>query len=122
MFKGSCLCSKVKYELSSEPKAISNCHCQICRKQHGAAFATYGSVPVSSLKLISGESELISYNSSKGIKRLFCGRCGSNLFWRGSEEFPDWVSVAIATLDTPIEVCKIKEINLKSKACWLSVS
>lgn len=122
MFKGSCLCSKVKYELSSAPKAVSNCHCHMCQKQHGAAFATYGSVPIASLKLVSGESELVSYNSSEGVYREFCRCCGSSLFWRGSVEFPGWVSVSIATLDTPFEVLKIKDIHSRNKVCWLSAS
>ena len=38
---GSCLCGAVTWEVSGEPNTAYHCHCKICRKVHGAAFATY---------------------------------------------------------------------------------
>jgi Uncharacterized conserved protein len=119
MHKGSCLCGAVKYELLSEPKAVSNCHCRMCQKQHGAAFATYASLPKADLRYVSGEDVIVAYNSSGSILRKFCGICGSNIEWSGSEKFPDWVSITLATLDTPFAPKSIKNIYLQSRACWL---
>src|SRR5210317_1434133 len=42
--EGSCLCGKVKYEVHGDIKHVLNCHCPMCRKAHGAAFRTRGSV------------------------------------------------------------------------------
>ena len=36
--QGSCLCGGVKFEIGGPLIAPSNCHCSLCRKQHGAAF------------------------------------------------------------------------------------
>ncbi|WP_416140983.1 GFA family protein [Marinimicrobium sp. C6131] len=119
MHKGSCLCGAVVFELLSEPKVVSHCHCRMCQKQHGAAFATYASLPKAHLNYVSGQEQLVCYNSSGNITRKFCGICGSNIEWAGSEAFPDWVSIAAATLDTLFEPKSIKEIHLESKACWL---
>lgn len=119
MHKGSCLCSAVVFELLSEPKATTHCHCSMCQKQHGAAFATYASWPKSDLRYLSGEERLVSYNSSGNIIRRFCGICGSSIEWSGSESFPDWVSVAVATLDTPFYPNATKQAHLESRACWL---
>jgi hypothetical protein len=36
--RGSCLCGGVKFEITGPLSSPLNCHCSICRKQHGAAF------------------------------------------------------------------------------------
>ena len=108
--------------LRSEPKAVSNCHCKMCQKQHGAAFATYASMPKSDLEYLFGQKLLTSYNSSGNVVRKFCSVCGSNIEWSGSKTFPDWVSIAVASLDTSFEPKCIKDIHLESRACWLQSS
>ena len=122
MYKGSCLCGAIKYELKSEPKKVSHCHCSMCQKQHGSAFATYASLPRSELSYLSGLEALVEYNSSGSVVRKFCKVCGSNIEWSGSKEFPNWVSIAIATLDTPYKPKNIIEIYEGSKVCWLKNS
>jgi len=122
MHKGSCLSRAISYELSSEPKAVSHCHCNMCQKQHGAAFATYASLPRVDLKYVSGQNQLGSYNSSERVIRKFCRVCGSNIEWSGSVKYPDWVSIAVATLDTPFNPIKTKSVYLESSVCWLGNS
>lgn len=119
MHKGSCLCGAVSFELTSDPKATTHCHCRMCQKQHGAAFATYASVARTDLKYTSGQETLVSYNSSKDIMRKFCGVCGSNIEWSGSDKYPDWVSVAVASLDTEFKPDNIRQLHWESRACWL---
>ena len=41
MVRGSCLCGDVVWEASGKLERMSHCHCSMCRKAHGAAFATY---------------------------------------------------------------------------------
>ena len=119
MYQGSCLCGKVKYKLLSAPKKVTSCHCTMCQKQHGAAFATYGSILKSDFEYITGIQYLKSYNSSGIIERRFCGECGSNIEWVGSSKFPDWTSVTLSTLDTPFNPEKVTDIYAETKACWL---
>ena len=120
MYVGSCLCGQIKYKLFSEPKKVSHCHCTMCQKQHGAAFATYASLPKTDLIYLSGINLLKTYNSSNGIKRKFCSQCGSNIEWSGSSKFPDWVSIAISTLDTLYKPNNIINIYMDTKVCWLN--
>lgn len=122
MYSGSCLCGEIKYELLSEPQKVSHCHCNMCQKQHGSAFATYASLPRSDLIYLSGVSSLAEYNSSGSIIRKFCKVCGSNLEWSGSPKYPTWTSIAIATLDTPYKPKKIINIQTDTKVCWLNCS
>ncbi|MCC5903766.1 MAG: GFA family protein [Halomonas sp.] len=119
MHRGSCLCGAVSFLLESEPKAVSNCHCKICQKQHGAAFATYASIPKSDLQYLSGQELLSSYSSSGSVVRKFCSVCGSNIEWSGSKKFPNWVSIAVASLDTSFHPKSIKDTHLEARVCWL---
>ncbi|MCV2216603.1 GFA family protein [Thauera sp. Sel9] len=119
MYNGSCLCGAISFRLRSEPKAVTNCHCRMCQKQHGAAFATYASVPKADLECLSGQELLTAYNSSGSIVRKFCRICGSNIEWSGSNEFTDWVSIPLASLDTAFAPTSIEDIHLESGAPWL---
>ncbi len=91
----------------------------MCQKQHGAAVATYVSIPRSDLKYVCGEELLTSYPSPEKIIRKFCSICGSNIEWSGSAHFPDWASLPLAALDTPFIPHDVKDIHLQSRACWL---
>jgi hypothetical protein len=44
-YAGSCVCGRVRYELDTEPKITVACHCSLCRKATGSAFATWTLVP-----------------------------------------------------------------------------
>ena len=46
MVTGSCFCGTVRYEVSGPFESMVNCHCSMCRKHHGAGFATYVSAPL----------------------------------------------------------------------------
>ena len=92
----------------------------MCQKQHGAAFATYASLPRADFLYVAGASLLVEYNSSSNIKRKFCKICGSNIEWSGSLKYPTWLSIAIATLDSPYMPNKITDIRTETKVCWLS--
>ncbi|MFV3383590.1 GFA family protein [Pseudomonas sp. NY15354] len=118
-YQGSCLCARVKYELTGPPKAVSHCHCSQCRKGHGALFASYGSVPRSALRILQGSSCIKTYASSGQVVRKFCMECGSTLFWSQSHgKFADWVSIALGTFDTPYMPHKQKHVHADFAFRW----
>jgi len=39
--RGGCLCGAIQYEVNGPLFDVSNCHCSMCRRFHGAAFSTY---------------------------------------------------------------------------------
>ena len=121
-YQGSCLCSAISYELLASPKAVTHCHCSQCRKGHGAAFASYGSVPRSALRILRGSASLKSYASSQTVAREFCAACGSTLFWSRTEgEFSDWISIALGTLDTPFLPQKQKHAHVETAVMWYTL-
>jgi hypothetical protein len=118
MYEGSCLCGAVKLELLAEPAYASHCHCGMCRKAHGAAFATYVSIQKDQLRYVRGLDKVKSYNSSSTILRKFCGDCGSNLEWCGHPKYPEWTSVPLGLLDTPYTPTSIKELHTDVRVTW----
>lgn len=117
--QGSCLCGKVRYRLNAPIKAVSHCHCGQCRKFHGAAFASYGSVRVEDYEITAGHDVLRRFESSPGVLRTFCGTCGSSLTWHNSGgRFPDWISLALGTLDTAFVPWQERHVHVDSKAAW----
>lgn len=110
----------VKYEIRSSIKAVSHCHCSMCRKAHGAAFGTYGSVPVGDFVVTHGAEVLRSRDSSPGVTRTFCSECGSPLTWHSAHgDTAHWISFSLGTLDTPFIPMKQRDVHLSSKASWL---
>jgi hypothetical protein len=77
MIEGTCLCGTLRYEIDGPLTSMMNCHCSMCRKQHGAAFATYAVAPTSGFRWIAGEDQVVRYQSSAQGSRAFCARCGS---------------------------------------------
>lgn len=121
-FQGSCLCGAVRYEIKSRPKALSHCHCNQCRKSHGAAFASYGSVLRTDLHIIQGAECITTYRSCESVLRQFCGQCGSSLFWSQSRGgYADWISIALGSLDTTFTTDKQQHVEVTSKAPWYEV-
>ncbi|MDZ7867845.1 MAG: GFA family protein [Rheinheimera sp.] len=118
MYQGSCLCGAVAYQLHGAPRRVSHCYCRMCQKQHGAAFATYLSLPATELQYTQGSSAVIRYQSSATVTRGFCGHCGSSLEWRDSLDPDGYVALTVATLDNPFDVVDIPHICTESKSSW----
>ena len=74
--KGGCLCGGVRYEIQGQLRVAANCHCSICRKQSGAAFLTGAGLAARRFTWVQGEDLLTRYESSPGVVRIFCKRCG----------------------------------------------
>ena len=75
--RGSCLCGAVAWRAAGPFARMLHCHCSICRKAHGSAFATYVAAPAAGFALECGREQVAFYESSPGFRRAFCGRCGS---------------------------------------------
>lgn len=77
MIRGCCECRRVRFEVDGEILDFGHCHCSICRRLHGAAYATFAGVERSAFRYVAGENEVSTYASSESNDRIFCGNCGS---------------------------------------------
>ena len=79
MLHGSCLCSGVRYEISGPVADMTNCHCGMCRKAHGAGYATFVTAKGEDFRYVQGDDRVVRYRSSADSDREFCRVCGSSL-------------------------------------------
>jgi hypothetical protein len=121
ILSGGCLCGGVRYEISGALRHASHCHCSMCRKQHGAAFGSYGSARRADFRWTAGEELLARFASSPGIERGFCQRCGSTLFWDAIAN-AEGFGVALGTLDGDPGMRPSLHIFVGSKAPWYDIS
>lgn len=119
MITGSCLCGSVTYEITGKVGDIVHCHCQTCRKAHGAAFSSVAAVADSHFKL-SGEQALRGYESSPGKWRYFCSNCGSQLY--AKREGTPHLILRLGTLDTNPGASEKSHIWVSQKASWYTIN
>ncbi len=121
MIEGGCLCGAVRYQIDTAITDVSHCHCTMCRKHHGAAFATYGAAERNHLHWLQGEEKISVYRSSAQLERLFCSLCGSSLLCQTDEE-PNVVYLALGTLDDDPGCRPAYHIWVGSMAPWHTIT
>jgi hypothetical protein len=117
--QGSCLCGTLKYEIDGPFTMMMNCHCSMCRKHHGAPFATFAAAPAAGFRWLSGEDAVASYESSPGSKRSFCKVCGSVAPLVMKEA--GLAIVAAGTLDSDPGIRPTAHMFVGSKAPWYTI-
>ncbi len=117
--KASCLCNSIQIEISPPFRQATDCHCQMCRKAHGSAYATYLSFRRENLNIVEGTSLITSYQSSETVKRSFCEKCGSNLFF--DREGSPWIGIAMGILDDDPGIRPEAHIFYDFKAPWSEI-
>lgn len=120
MLEGSCLCGGIRYQAEGPLKQMVRCHCADCRKASGAEFATNGSVGASSFSLLQGDELLREYESSPGVFRVFCARCGSPLYKRDVRK-PDSVRLRLGCLDSELTQQPRAHIFVRSRPGWSEI-
>ena|SRR5581483_1674071 len=121
MQTGSCLCGAVTYEVQGQLAPVQLCHCSMCRRASGSAFASNMPVRAADFRITSGEGALKAYESSPGKERVFCGACGSPIISRSRGD-PGRVRVRAGTLDEPAPTHAAFHFHVASKAAWLPIA
>lgn len=112
------MCAAVTYEIDDSLGAMGHCHCRMCQKAHGSAYATYVNVTASSFRFTKGEEFVSTYQSTESIQRTFCQVCGSNLQFRRAGK--DRFGLAVGSLDSPLSALPDYEIWTSSIPDWSS--
>jgi hypothetical protein len=94
----------------------------MCRKFHGAAFATYGEAKADNFHWVAGEERLKTYLAPNGTKRQFCDNCGSSLTFVPSNDTGELIEFSLGTLESEIELRPNAHIFTNYRASWYEVS
>ncbi|MDP9839136.1 hypothetical protein J2T09_003911 [Neorhizobium huautlense] len=110
---GGCQCGAVRYQATGEIGFPHVCHCRMCQKAAGNYFMPFGGVTHENFKLTRGEPTW--FQSSESVRRGFCGKCGTPLFYDGGS---DHISITLGSLDEPESVKPDLQTNLARKMPW----
>jgi hypothetical protein len=120
MYKGSCLCGGINVTINGKIKDIIHCHCSLCRKSSGTAFATNGFVNVKDFSIKTGQALLSYFELKPGKKRHFCSQCASPIY-SSNESDPARIRLRLGLLDSDIAERPISHNFVSSKANWDSL-
>lgn len=116
---GGCHCRGIRYQAEGLPFDADYCHCLSCQKTIGAAFGAWMDFKFEQVTWLSGAPTL--YHSSKTIVRGFCPHCGTSLSY-ANIEYPQYVTLSIATLDDANQVQPRYHIHTESQLTWLTIT
>ncbi|WP_020591427.1 GFA family protein [Kiloniella laminariae] len=119
MIRGSCLCGKVKFEISGAPYSLSYCHCSRCRKAAGV-FSAVLIGKADDLKVTQGLEGVAKYRAGPDAKfdRCFCPDCGTSLGDLSSGEI---YVIAASALDDEPGIKPSLHIHTTSKPDWYDI-
>ncbi len=119
MIKGSCLCGKVKFEISGEPSSLSYCHCSRCRKAAGV-FSAVLIGKADDLRVTEGQDKIAKFRAREEAKfeRCFCKECGTSL---GDMASGDIYVIAASALDDDPGIRPTIHIHTASKPDWYHI-
>ncbi|WP_432454110.1 MULTISPECIES: GFA family protein [unclassified Agarivorans] len=121
-YLGQCLCGGIRYQVDQIEPQMGHCHCGMCRKFHGAAYATYGEAKQEHFHWLSGQDLLRQFKADNGTTRQFCGRCGSSLTFAPANDNGKLVEFSLGTLDSDIDEAPDAHIYTAYKANWSQIS
>jgi hypothetical protein len=98
MLEGGCLCGAITWKASAAPRSVHHCHCSMCRKWMGGAFATVAWFPRSSVQWRGAQPLL--FRSFPIAVRSHCNACGTPLYlaYDGKDELGPNSSRCLRTL------------------------
>jgi hypothetical protein len=82
IYKGSCHCGKVAFEVEGEIKGAMACNCSICQRKGALLWF----VPRDKLRLLTPDDAAATYTFNKHmIKHRFCPACGMHPYGEGTD-------------------------------------
>jgi hypothetical protein len=99
--RGSCMCGRVRFVARSPSRFCCHCHCESCRRSHGAGYVTWVGYKTPQVT-VDGGDDLAAYESSPGTRRSFCRVCGTKLFFE-SDRWAGETHIARAAFTTAVD-------------------
>jgi hypothetical protein len=117
MLTGGCLCGAVRWTATGAPKVVHHCHCSMCRRWTGGAFATLVWLDSSHVQWTGAAP--VRYRSSPIAVRTHCACCGTPLALaydaRGD------IALAIGALDHPDVVTPSHHYGVEGRLPWADI-
>jgi hypothetical protein len=113
------LCRAIAYEFDGEPKWVVYCHCESCRRATSAPVTTYVGVKLDQFRYVKGGPAV--YESSAGVRRYFCSRCGSPMAYM-ADRYPGEIHLHAGTLADPNQVKPRAHVFAGEQLSWFEIA
>jgi hypothetical protein len=109
---GGCQCGAVRYAIAAGPMKSVVCHCRMCQRASGNAFAP----------LLEAMGDAFAWDgtpkewaSSDVAMRGFCAACGTPMYYRSG----DTTEVLAGTLSPGFDFRPIEQVAVESRRDWV---
>jgi len=116
--KGRCLCGAVSYEYEGPENWVGHCHCESCRRNTSSPYTTFVGVPLTAFSYTGIDPAV--YNSSPGVRRLFCPRCGAPVAY-DADVFSDEIHFYLAALEDASGLTPEFHVFAGEKVPWVEL-
>jgi len=99
-----CHCGGIEMVATFPSRFCSHCYCRSCRTAHASGVVTWIGFKRAQVRFSRGEDLVRDYESSPGVRRKFCGRCGTRIaFESGHHGWADEMHLPLALFVTPVD-------------------
>lgn len=116
---GGCVCGTVRWEAKGQTVLVELCHCRSCRRAVGAPLMARAAFRRNEFNITTGNPT--AYDSSPGLARTFCERCGTSLTLADAR-FPDEIYVSLGSFDDAEEFPPEFHIWRSHRLSWLETA
>jgi hypothetical protein len=124
-FKATCCCGACSITVNGPPAINALCHCAHCKRRTGSAFGWSAYFPNASVTATIGAFRTYSVPSKVPgeenlQERVFCGTCGTTLFWR-SRDFAGLIGIAGGCIADPALPEPSITVMNEERCAWLAL-
>ncbi|KAJ5306301.1 hypothetical protein N7508_005316 [Penicillium antarcticum] len=121
VYRGSCLCGGISFQVHGSPEKVFMCYCQDCVKNSGAPYQVNAQLHVeTSLNATEGNFVITKTTSGAEKHKRFCTRCGCTLWTIPMTHSGEAVILRAALLDQGLEKLRPEaEFFASSKPSWV---
>ena len=116
-------CSSCSFLSSTKRASSGHCHCGSCRRHTGAPMVTFVAFNKEQVRFTRGQRKF--YESSPGIKRAFCGNCGTPMTWEAPSPWvPGTYTIEfhISTFDNPEVFSPERHVFHDERITWFDAA
>jgi hypothetical protein len=119
-----CACGACAIQVKGEPAINGVCHCADCKRRTGSAFGWSAYFPNGNIIATLGAFRTYSVRGGAGAEntqeRVFCGTCGTTLFWR-SHDFEGLTGIAGGCFTEPALPEPAMTIENETRCAWVTL-
>ncbi|HEX3499477.1 MAG TPA: GFA family protein [Stellaceae bacterium] len=116
---GRCHCGAIRFTATGAPLFVVLCHCESCRRSTGGALAAACGFRREDVAFAGNNPTY--YDSSPGVRRGFCPRCGTSLTFE-STRWPDDVHLMVGNFDSPDDFTPQCHVFAGERLPWLKMA